>query len=158
MGRSSAGSTAGSGRTTPATWSTPRRGACSVPRDHPTPSPDSPTRQQAAEVKMVGYIVISSDTAQRLSDKWRRDACTSVVITYCTSPFYVGVAAKATDLVSRRFNTYRRRRRQLEQPSLRHRALGLAVRAMRHLCNAERVSRQLTIPGRGEQRLSRVLP
>ena len=45
LGRSSAGSPAGSGRTAPATWSTPRRGACSVPRDHPTPAPDSPARR-----------------------------------------------------------------------------------------------------------------
>ena len=43
--RSSTGSPAGSGRTAPATWSTPRRGACSVPRDHPTPAPDSPARR-----------------------------------------------------------------------------------------------------------------
>ena len=35
---------------------------------------------------------------------------------------------------------------------------GLLVRAMRHLCNPERVSRQLTIPDRSERRLSRVLP
>ena len=78
-------------RTTPATWSTPRRGACSVPRDHPTPAPDSPARRQAAEVKMVGYITIAHGTAQRLSEKWRHCACTSVVITFCTSPFCVGV-------------------------------------------------------------------
>ena len=53
--------------------------------------------------------------------------------------------------MSRRFNTYRRRRRQLEQLSPWHRALGLAVRAMRHLFNPERVIRQLTLPGRGER-------
>ena len=64
----------------------------------------------------------------------------------------------ATDLVSRRFNTCRRRHRQLEQLSLRHRALGLAVRAMSHLFNPERLSRQLALPGRGERRLSRVPP
>ena len=59
----------------------------------------------------------------------------------------------ATDLVSRRFNTCRRRHRQLEQLlSLRHRALGLAVRAMRRLCNPERLSGQLALPGRGERR------
>ena len=74
-GRSSAGSPAGSGRTTPATWSTPRRGACSVPRDHPTPAPDSPARRQAAEVKMVGYITIAHGIAQRLSEKWRHFVC-----------------------------------------------------------------------------------
>ena len=61
---------------------------------HPTPAPDSPARQQAAEVKMVRYITISSGTAQRLSEKWRHFACTSAVITFCssTSPFCVGVA------------------------------------------------------------------
>ena len=58
-GRSSVGSPAGPGRTAPATWSTPRRGAYSVPRDHPKPAPDPPARRQAAEVKMVGYITIS---------------------------------------------------------------------------------------------------
>ena len=40
---------------------------------------------------MVGYIMISSGTAQWLSEKWRHYACTSVVITFCTSPFCVGV-------------------------------------------------------------------
>ena len=42
-----------------------------MPRDHPTPAPDSPARRRAAEVKMVGYITTSSGTAQRLSEKWR---------------------------------------------------------------------------------------
>ena len=64
----------------------------------------------------------------------------------------------ATDLVSRRFNTCRHRRQQLEQLALRHRVLGLAVRVMSHLFNAERLSRQLALLGRGERRLWRVLP
>ena len=83
-GRSSAGSPAWSCRTVPATWSTPRREACSVPRNHPTPAPDSPARRQTAEVKMVGYITISSGTAQRLSEKWHHFACTSVVAGLCS--------------------------------------------------------------------------
>ena len=93
LGRSSAGSPAGSGRTAPATWSTPRRGACSVPRDHPTPAPDSPARRRAAEVKMVGYITVAHGAAQRLSEKWRHFACTSDIITFCTSLLCVGVKA-----------------------------------------------------------------
>ena len=79
-GRSSAGSPAGSGRTTPATWSTPRRGACSVPRNHPTLAPSSPARRQAAEVKVVECITIAHGIAQRLSEKWRHFACKSVVL------------------------------------------------------------------------------
>ena len=94
-GRSSPGSPAGSCRTTPATWSTPRRGACSVPRDHPTPAPGSPARRRAAEVKMVEYITIAHGSAQRISEKWRHVACTSVLITFCTSPFCVGVGSGA---------------------------------------------------------------
>ena len=83
--------------------------------------------------------------------------------TMITSAWPRGIAFRfigffATDLVSRRFNTCRRRHRQLEQLSLRHRALGLAVRAMSHLFNPERLSRQLALPGRGERRLSRVPP
>jgi len=62
------------------------------------------------------------------------------------------------DLVARCFNTCRRRRRHLEQLALRHRVLGLVVRAMRRIGNAERLSRQLAILGRGERRLWRVLP
>ena len=61
----------------------------------------------------------------------------------------------ATDLVSRRFKTFRHRRQQLEQLALRHRAHGLAVRAMRRLGNTERLSSQLAIPGRGEPHLWR---
>ena len=64
----------------------------------------------------------------------------------------------AMDLVARCFNTCRRRRRHLEQLALRHRVLGLVVRAMRRIGNAERLSRQLAILGRGERRLWRVLP
>ena len=93
-GRSSAGSPAGSGRTTPATWSTPRRGACSVPRDHPTPAPDSPARRRAAEVKMVGYITTAHDIAQRLSEKWRHFVVHCLYSLFCTSPRCVGVAAR----------------------------------------------------------------
>ena len=91
LGRSSAGSPAGSGRTTPATWSTPRRGACSVPRDHPTPAPDSPARRRAAEVKMVGYITTAHDIAQRLSEKWRHFVVHCLYSLFCTSPRCVGV-------------------------------------------------------------------
>ena len=40
---------------------------------------------------MVGYITIAHGTAQRLSEKWRHFACTSVVIIFCTSPFCAGV-------------------------------------------------------------------
>ena len=70
-----------------------------MPRDHPTPAPPPPARRQAAEVKMVGYITISSGTAQRLSEKWRNFACTSDIITFCTSPFCAGVPrAKGTPL------------------------------------------------------------
>ena len=76
----------------PATWSTPRRGACSVPRDHPTPAADSPARRQAAEVKMVGCITIAHGIAQRLSEKRRHFASASFVINFCTSTFCVGVA------------------------------------------------------------------
>ena len=47
----------------PTTWSTPRRGACSMPQNHPTPAPDSPARRQAAEVKMVGYITMAENQA-----------------------------------------------------------------------------------------------
>ena len=71
------GSPCGSGRTAPATWSTPRRGACSMPRDHPTPAPDPPARRQAAEVKMVGYITTAHGTAQRLSETWRHCSCSA---------------------------------------------------------------------------------
>ena len=53
-----------------------------MPLGHPTPAPDSPARQQAAKVKMVRYITISSGTALRLSEKWRHFACTSVIITF----------------------------------------------------------------------------
>ena len=67
---------------------TGERGACSVPRNHPTPAPDSPARQQAAEVKMAEYITISSGTAQRLSEKWRH-------LTVLTSPINLK-AIKAT--------------------------------------------------------------
>ena len=42
-----------------------------MPRDHPTPAPDSPARRRAAEVKMVGYITVAHGGAQRLSEKWR---------------------------------------------------------------------------------------
>ena len=86
----SAGSPAGSCRTPPTTWSTPRRGACSMPRDHPTPAPDSPARRQAAEVKMVGYIRIAHGIAQRQSEKWRHCACALFSSLFCTSPFCVG--------------------------------------------------------------------
>ena len=95
-GRSSPGSPAGSGRTTPATWSsTPRRGACSVPRYHPTPAPDSPARRQAAEVKMVGYITIAHGVAcSTAAEREVASLCLcTVVITFCTSPFCVGVAS-----------------------------------------------------------------
>ena len=79
-GRSSSGSPSGSCRTTAhATWSTPRRGAGSVPRNHPTPAPGSPARRQAAEVKMVECITIVHGIAQRLSEKWRHFACISFV-------------------------------------------------------------------------------
>ena len=44
---------------------------------------------------MVGYITIAHGIAQRLSEKWRHFACTSAVITFCTSPFCVGVRAAA---------------------------------------------------------------
>ena len=91
LGRSSAGSPAGSGRTAPATWSTPRRGACSVPRDHPTPAPDSPARRRAAEVKMVGYITVAHGGAQRLSEKWRHFVVHCLYSLFCTSPRCVGV-------------------------------------------------------------------
>ena len=56
-----------------------------------TPAPDSPARRRAAEVKMVEYITPSSGTAQRLSEKWRHFACTSDIITFCTSLLCVGV-------------------------------------------------------------------
>ena len=47
-----------------------------MPRDHPTPAPDSPARRrQAAEVKMVGYITAAHGIAQRQSEKWRHCAC-----------------------------------------------------------------------------------
>ena len=82
---------AGSGRTTPATWSTLRRGAYSVPRDHPTPAPDSSARRQTAEAKMVGYMAIAHGIAQRLSEKWRHCACTFTSPHVCTSPFCVGM-------------------------------------------------------------------
>ena len=36
---------------------------------------------------MVGYITTAHDMAQRISEKWRHCACTSVVITFCTSLF-----------------------------------------------------------------------
>ena len=62
-----------------------------MPRDHPTPAPDSPARRRAAEVKMVEYITTSSGTAQRLSEKWRHFACISDIITFCTSLLCVGV-------------------------------------------------------------------
>ena len=62
-----------------------------MPRNYPTPVPESLARQQAAEVKIVGYITISSGRAQRPSEKWRHFACKSVIITFCTSPFSVGV-------------------------------------------------------------------
>ena len=62
-----------------------------MPRDHPTPAPDSPARRRAAEVKMAEYITTSSGTAQRLSEKWRHFACTSDIITFCTSLLCVGV-------------------------------------------------------------------
>ena len=91
LGRSSAGSPAGSGRTTPATWSTPHRGACSVPRDHPTPAPDSPARRQAAEVKMVGYTTVAHGAAQRLSEKWRHFICKLLSSFFCASSRCVGV-------------------------------------------------------------------
>ena len=81
-GRSSACSPAGPCLTTPATWSTPRQGACSVPQNNPTPAPDSPARRQAAEVKMAGYITIAHDTAQRLSEKLRH------TFLYVTSPVF----------------------------------------------------------------------
>ena len=72
--------------------STPRRGAsCSVPRNHPTPAPDSPTRRQAAEVKMVGCITISPRHSTAAQEKWRHFACTSAVIIFCTSLFCAGV-------------------------------------------------------------------
>ena len=44
---------------------------------------------------MVGYITVAHGAAQRLSEKWRHFACTSVVITFCTSPFCVGVVKSA---------------------------------------------------------------
>ena len=46
---------------------------------------------------MVGYITIAHGTAQRLSEKWRHVACTSVVIIFCTSPFCVGVVTQFGD-------------------------------------------------------------
>ena len=70
----------------------PRRGACSVPRDHPTPAPDSPPRRRAAEVKMVGYITVAHGAAQRLSEKWRHFICTLLSSLFCTSPRCVGVS------------------------------------------------------------------
>ena len=42
---------------------------------------------------MVGYITTAHGIAQQLSEKWRHCACTSVVITFCTSLFCVGVQA-----------------------------------------------------------------
>ena len=53
-----------------------------MPRNHPTPAPDSLARRQAAEVKMIGYITIAHSTAQRLSKKWRHFAWASVVIIF----------------------------------------------------------------------------
>ena len=41
---------------------------------------------------MVGYITTAHGIAQRLNEKWRHCACTSVVITFCTFLFCVGVA------------------------------------------------------------------
>ena len=90
LGRSSAGSPAGSGRTTPATWSTPRRGACSVPRDHPTPAPDSPARRRAAEVKMVGYIrqlLTVCSTAARARSGAVHDSCLLPLSQLACTPF-----------------------------------------------------------------------
>ena len=62
-----------------------------MPRDHPTPAPDSPARRQAAEVKMVGYITVAHGAAQRLSEKWRHFACAMLPSLFCTSPRCVGV-------------------------------------------------------------------
>ena len=65
-----------------------------MPRDHPTPAPDSPARRRAAEVKMVEYITTAHGIAQRLSEKWRHFAGTSDIITFCTSLFCVGVCPR----------------------------------------------------------------
>ena len=45
---------------------------------------------------MVGYITIAHGTAQRLSEKWRHVACTSAVITFCTSLHFVLAWADAS--------------------------------------------------------------
>ena len=62
-----------------------------MPRDHPTPAPDSPARRRAAEVKMVGYITTAHDRAQRLSEKWRHFVVHCLYSLFCTSPRCVGV-------------------------------------------------------------------
>ena len=51
--------------------------------------------QQAAEVKMVGYITPAHGIAQRLSEKWRHFAFASAVIIFSTSLFCVGVPIAA---------------------------------------------------------------
>ena len=68
-----------------------------MPRDHPTPAPDSPARRRAAEVKMVGYITTAHDIAQRLSEKWRHFVVHCLYSLFCTSPRCVGVACTSTD-------------------------------------------------------------
>ena len=50
---------------------------------HPTPAPDSPSRRQAAKVKMVGYITLNSRHSTAAQEKWRHFACTSVVNIVC---------------------------------------------------------------------------
>ena len=80
-------------RTTPATWSTPHWGACSVPRNHPTPAPDSPARQQAAEVKMVGYITISS----RHSTAAQREVASLCLYICCHHFLYISTCSGDID-------------------------------------------------------------
>ena len=78
-----------------------------MPRDHPTPAPDSPARRRAAEVKMVGYITVAHGGAQRLSEKWRHFVVHCLYSLFCTSPRCVGVGgaggrfAARTGLTSR---------------------------------------------------------
>ena len=58
-----------------------------MPRDHPTPAPDSPARRRAAEVKMVEYITTAHGIAQRLSEKWRHFALYICCLTFGPSLF-----------------------------------------------------------------------
>ena len=102
-GRTSAGSPSGSCRTAPATWSTPRRGACSVPRTHPptvqrsNASSGLPTQPAGRRPRSDdGRIITMSPRHSTAAQREVASLCLYICCHhFCTSPFCAGVISSA---------------------------------------------------------------